>query len=617
MSGNRRVKPKRLGIEPLEARSLLTAAPTLSPAQVAAESTAGNSIDAFGLDLYKELQSAAGGSGNMFVSPFSIATALAMAYAGARGETATQMADALHLSGNQASIADQFGTLLADLNSAGQENYALSVADALWGQAGLPLLPQFLNTMQTNYGGGLKQVDFKGDLEGSRKTINDWVAQNTNNKIQDLLSQLDPATRLVLTNAIYFKGNWASPFNSYDTQDANFTLASGSSEMVSTMHDTRYSEYMNSDGFQVVEIPYAGYRLAMDVILPTTGGAAGLGVSQLPSDLKGWLNGLQYQHVAISLPKFTLTTEFNLNEQLKSLGMTDAFGNQADFSGITDSTQLQVSKVVHKAYIGVDETGTEAAASTGLIMTSVLNAYEPPPPPPIEFNADHPFLFLIRDTQTGSVLFMGQEADPLTKGGDTSAPGIDASGLTQQPAKPPAAVMSNPPTQAAPTLDVDHDSQITWNDAEIVLNYLVEQSYSIAMHGNATSFNQPSDQELAAMDVDHDGAISAHDALLVINGLHVKPIVSTIIGPMPWHPAQSQQQINSALSLGQNSAAPLGPRQPAAAPFILQTITTPYPLGLDSGSEVTNVHALNTGTVLKFVTAPSSGEDDSNSSPPT
>jgi serpin B len=421
-----------------------SAAPVLTPAQIAAETAAGQSINALGLDLYNTLQTAAGGSGNMILSPLSISTALVMAYAGANGETAAQMASVLHLSGSQASTAQEFGTLLADLNSAGQGNYALSVADALWGQQGMQFLSQFLNTMQTAYGGAFNQADFAHDPNAALQTINDWVAQQTDGKIQNLFSDqsINQYTKLVLANALYFQGNWASGFNTALTSNANFTLNSGVTEQVSTMHQTNSYSYMQSDGFQVVELPYAGGRLAMDIMLPTASGAAGLSVSQIPSDLDSWLSGLSRQDVSVSLPKFTLTTQFDLAQPLQTLGMTDAFQRSADFSGMTNQTSLQIADVVHKAFVDVGESGTQAAAATGVSIMHI-SAISADPTQPIAFNADHPFLYMIRDTQSGSVLFMGQEADPLSDAGDPSAPAIVPSASTPQPERlPPPPVTS-------------------------------------------------------------------------------------------------------------------------------------------------------------------------------
>ncbi len=397
-----------------------------SSAQLAAETTVGQSINAFAEALYSQLQGQAGGSGNLFLSPLSISTALAMTYAGARGETATQMAAALHYNLDANTLAGDFASLLADLNSAGQGKYALSVADALWGQQGFSFLTPFLNLLQADYGGGLHQVDFINDTEAARQIINNWVAQQTNDKIQNLIPQgaIDQYTRLVLTNAIYFKGQWATAFDANLTQNAAFTLGSGEQVQVPTMHALNSYRYMQSDGYQVLELPYQGNRLVMDVLLPSAGsGPSALDISQLPADLNGWLQGLSSQQVDVSLPKFQMTTQFNLNQELEALGMTDAFNSSAaDFSGIS-SNPLYISSVIHKAFIDVDETGTEAAAATAVICR-VACCVASFAPPPIVFNADHPFLFLIRDTQSGSVLFMGQVADPSTTGGDASAPAV-------------------------------------------------------------------------------------------------------------------------------------------------------------------------------------------------
>jgi len=449
---------RRLGIEQLEDRRVLSGLPLLPapmpvtygpvqppvpsthasakplgsatlPIQLSAETTVGQSIDAFAESLYRQLQSQPGGSGNLFLSPLSISTALAMTYAGARGETATQMAAALHYTLDANTLAADFGGLIADLNSAGQGNYALSVADALWGQQGSPFLSSFLNLMQTDYGGGLHQVDFINATEAARQTINNWVAQQTNDKIQNLIPQgaLDQLTRLVLTNAVYFKGQWATAFDPSLTQNAAFTLGSGGQVQVPTMHAVNLYGYMQSDGYQVLELPYQGNRLVMDVLLPSaTSGLSGLDAGQLPADLSGWLQGMAPQQVDVSLPKFKMTTQFTLNQSLEALGMTDAFNpyGAADFSGIS-TNPLSISSVIHKAFIDVDETGTEAAGATGVVVATSLEFA--PYAPPIVFNADHPFLFLIRDTQSGSVLFMGQVADPTATSGDFSAPAVPKS----------------------------------------------------------------------------------------------------------------------------------------------------------------------------------------------
>ena len=482
-AGSPKRKPQAsriLAVESLDQRLLLTAS-TLAGLEVplalsasigaatgqgasASETAAGDSINAFAQDLYAQLQSEKGGGGNLVMSPFSIATALAMTYSGAEGETAAQMANALHLPQDPNAVSSEFGALLSDLNSAGQAGgFTLNTADALWGQQGLPFNSAFLNLMQSDYGGQLRQVDYADDPYGAAQTINNWVADQTNDKIQNLIppGYITPVTQLVLANAIYFKGNWATAFDNSLTQDANFTLASGGQVNVSMMHQTNSYGYMDSDGYQVLELPYAGGRLAMDVILPDAGsGLSTMDVSQLPSDLGQWLDGLRMQQVNVSLPKFQMTTSFDLSQPLQALGITDAFSNAADFSGITNATQLQINAVVHKAFIDVDETGTEAAAATAVGCEPTFVAI--PQSPPIVFNADHPFLFTIRDTQTGTVLFMGQETNPALV---VTAPAPTA--------PDPAPVATNPvptapdpaPVAAAPVPTAPNPAPVATNPA--------------------------------------------------------------------------------------------------------------------------------------------------------
>ena len=433
-------RSRHLEIEALESRCLPatgagSASALLSIQQTAAaESAAAQSINAFALNLYSELQQETGGSGNMILSPYSIATALAMLYAGAGGQTAAQMASVLHLPADPGTVTQDFGALMADLNAAGLSGgNALSVANALWGQQGLPFCDPFLNLLQTDFGAGLQQVDFLNDPEGARQTINNWVQQQTDGKIQDLIppGELSTLTQLVLTNAIYFHGQWEMPFDPGATSDAAFTLASGDQVQTAMMHSTNYYAYMQSDGFQVLQLPYEGNRLAMDVLLPSQeSGLSGLSASSLPADLNGWLDQLspeQAQEVIVSLPKFEMTTSFQLADPLSTLGMTDAFTPDADFSGIAppQPVPFYLSLVLHKANIQVDETGTEAAGATALGMVQpIVCGLGVGVQPVVVFDADHPFLYVVRDTQTGSILFMGQVMDPTQDEGNSSAPPI-------------------------------------------------------------------------------------------------------------------------------------------------------------------------------------------------
>lgn len=519
------------GLEHLETRSMMTAAPfvgpllpeqpadgqiavamtsTLEAQPLASAESAADAINAFALDLYKLLQSNEGGSGNILISPFSVATVLAMAYPGSRGATADQLADALHLSGDAAADAADFGALLSDLNGLDQSYLTLSIAEALWSQQGSPLLPQFLETINGAFNGGLHEVDYEHQPEQARLAINQWVAEHTKDKIVDLLppGSIDNLTRLVLTNAIYFKGKWSNPFSASSTYEAPFTLAGGAVEQAPTMHETSYYRYMERDGFQVVELPYSGNRLAMDVLLPgKSSGANGLSVGRLPSDWSSWFADMEFREVSVSLPKFTMTTDFGLSEQLKALGIVDAFSSAADFSGISNAEPIQFTNLLHKAFIAVDESGAEAAASSGLIMgtTSVYN-----PPPPIPFNADHPFLFAIRDKLTGAVLFMGQVADPLSESKDSAAPGI----------------------KAAHAPDANGDGMVTPLDALRVINYMIRHS------------PQEESASLAAIepapDLNEDGVVSPLDLLVIYNDLARK---SAPLQPIRIQPIQPIEQI--------------------------------------------------------------------------
>ncbi len=395
---------------------IVLAASCAIPHQVAAEAQIPDQVDtaavvsgndAFALDLYARLR---GQEGNLFLSPYSISTALAMTYAGARGETAAQMRDVLHFTLEDERLHRAFRSLI-DSTTPGQDGgYALSVANALWGQEGYEFLPAFLDLTRTNYGAGLRQVDFVGATEAARKTINAWVEEETQEKIRDLLAPgvLTPYTRLVLTNAIYFKGDWASQFKESNTADAPFTLAGGENVQVPMMHQTEDFRYLETDDFQAISLPYVREDLSMVVFLPKeTDGLTAFEEQLTPERLSQWLGGLYKREVRVFLPKFTMTSQFSLAEVLSEMGMPDAFTDAADFSGMSGKRDLFLSAVIHKAFVDVNEEGTEAAAATAVVIaaTSVM-------PRPVTFRADHPFLFLIRDNRSGSILFMGRVMDP-------------------------------------------------------------------------------------------------------------------------------------------------------------------------------------------------------------
>ena len=363
----------------------------------------------FAVDLYGKVR---GGSGNLFFSPYSISAALAMTSAGAKGETAKQMADTLHFPADGEAIHSAFASLDAQINGGTEARpYQLNTANALWGQQGLNFRPEFLKLTETYYRAGLHQIDFEGNPEAARKTINAWVEAQTRDKIKDLLGPRDVTTdtELVLTNAIYFKGAWSVPFSKSATKDEDFVTAEKRLP-VPMMHLSSSFNYLDGEGVQALELPYAGNALSMVVLLPKKlDGMGDLEASLAGSKLDGWLAKLARRQVDVALPRFKLECGFELKDALSSLGMPLAFGPGADFSGITGDHKLSISAVIHKAFADVNEEGTEAAAATAVIMS---RAKAMAPRTPVVFRADHPFLFLIRDTRSGSILFLGRVTNP-------------------------------------------------------------------------------------------------------------------------------------------------------------------------------------------------------------
>ena len=362
----------------------------------------------FALSLYAQLSTRAG---NLFFSPFSLSTALAMTYAGARGQTAAQMATVLHFPANQQHLHSAFSTLGKDLHAESEtQGYQLHVANALWGQKGYHFREDFLTTTKTYYGAGLNEVDFHTAAEEARQTINTWVEQQTKDKIKDLIppGAVDAFTRLVLTNAVYFKGDWLSPFMKPLTQEEEFKVSSDRHITVPLMHQTGFFNYCERDTFQALELPSVGEKLSLVVLLPKkVEGLTEFEQSLTTQNLTQWLPQLQRREVVVTLPKFKVTAEFTLNEVLSRMGMPLAFSAAADFSGMSEKEAFNLSAVIHKAYVDVNEEGTEAAAATGIVMRATALG-----PPPVTFRADHPFVFLIRDNGSGSILFLGRLVQP-------------------------------------------------------------------------------------------------------------------------------------------------------------------------------------------------------------
>lgn len=365
--------------------------------------------NAFALGLYAKL--GAENKGNIFFSPYSVSTALAMAYAGAKGKTAAEMADVLHFTLPQDELPPAFSALAARLHGdVKKEGYQLSIANRLWGRTGYSFLPAFLQVTRDDFGAELAQLDFAQNVEAAR-TINNWVEEKTAKKIKDLIApaMLGPTTTLVLTNAIYFKGDWQLKFAVSAMHDAPFSLAPQERVTVPMMQQQAMFAYGTADGLQILELPYLRRNLSMLVFLPNeVDGLAGVEKGLSLETLKAWTSGLTVQTVKVFLPKFKISAGFRLDKTLESMGMSQAFSRDADFSGMTGRHNVFFSAVIHKAFVNVKESGTEAAAATGIMM-----AMAAPRPQKIQtFRADHPFLFLIRDNRSGSILFLGRIVNP-------------------------------------------------------------------------------------------------------------------------------------------------------------------------------------------------------------
>jgi serpin B len=368
--------------------------------------------NAFAFDLYAKLREK---DGNLFFSPTSISTAFGLASAGARGDTLAEMEKALHFDLEQDKLHPAFADLMKQLNGAGRaRKFQLTVANALWGQKGFGFRPEYLTLTRNHYGAGLREVDFKGNTEGARQTINRWVEQETKDKIKNLVPEgaLDDLTRLVLTNAIYFKAAWAHPFTESETKDGSFTLADGKKlDKVKLMHQKEDFPYLEGESFQMLSLPYEGHELSMLILLPKKAdGLPELEKSLTAAKVDEWIGKLKSHEVDVTLPKFKFESAFKLNESLQALGMRRAFDpNAADFSGMTEEGKLFLSSALHKAFVDVHEKGTEAAAATAL---SFKLASAPIAKPKAVFRADRPFAFAIRENATGSVLFVGRVVDP-------------------------------------------------------------------------------------------------------------------------------------------------------------------------------------------------------------
>jgi serpin B len=394
-------------------------APLSKPATADELKALAKSDNAFAVDFYAKARAA---KGNLVMSPFSISSALAMTLAGAKGETAAQMTKVLHFDGNLDRALDLTGSLVATYG-APDNKVTVRIANRLFGEKTYAFEKPYLARVQSAFGAPLEPLDFLKAGEESRQRINGWVAGETNNRIKDLVPPggVGQDTRLALVNAIYFLGDWAMPFQKERSGLAPFFTTKTEKQDVTTMHQEEHLRFAATDGVKVLELPYQNGALAMDFVLPdAVDGLDAVEARLTPAVLDRWMGATQSNEVIVSLPRFEIApaAPLSLGDTLSEMGMPLAFDRgRADFTGIANppsaDQRLVLSKVFHKGFVRVDEKGTEAAAATA-VMAGVAGAAAPTSPPK-EFKADHPFLFFLRDTRSGLVLFMGRVANPAAK----------------------------------------------------------------------------------------------------------------------------------------------------------------------------------------------------------
>jgi serpin B len=406
--------------QPVYGDEIKSSQPRLTPASLPVSdgeaAVSGNT--AFALDLYRQFRQQAPGA-NLIYSPYSLSAALAMAYAGARGNTEKQMAQAVHFTLPQDRLHSAFNALDQDLSKRqgvkgkDEKGFRLNIINATWAQKNYPFLPAFLDTLARNYGAGLRVVDFATAPEPCRVTINDWVARQTEDRIKDLIlpGQINTLTRLVLTNAVYFNAAWLTPFDERATMPGSFNLLDCKVVTVPMMRQTASLGYYRTDLYEAVELPYDGRELSMVILLPKAGQYTGFENALNPALLGEAAKGLRTAEVRLTMPKFKIEVRTDPKQALIALGMTDAFDrNLADFAGITGKPELYITDVLHKAFVEVDEAGTEAAAASAIIFAPKM---APVPPQPVTVTIDRPFLYFIRDIKTGTLLFAGCVLNPV------------------------------------------------------------------------------------------------------------------------------------------------------------------------------------------------------------
>lgn len=384
--------------------------PSVDPTDLQALVTGNNN---FAFDLYRTV--IADKDGNLFYSPHSITMAIAMAWGGARSTTESEMQAGMHYTLGQDGTHPAMNALDLALATRGQgahgadgREFRLNVLNATWGQKDYPFSDKYLDLLAVNYGAGVHTLDFETEPEPSRVQINDWVAEATEDRIEDLIPEgaITPLTRLVLTNAIYFNAGWKDPFSVDATAPGTFHRADGSTSTVDMMTNDATYGYASESGVEVVEMPYDGEELSMVLLVPDAGTFEDFEASLSGDQVAGWLGDLQYGEILLTLPKFKYSTELPLKRTLIEMNMPTPFDEiAADFSGINNGfEQLYISDVLHQAFISVNEYGTEAAAATAVIVgTTSL--------PPV-VTVDRPFVYLVRDNETGAILFVGRVVDP-------------------------------------------------------------------------------------------------------------------------------------------------------------------------------------------------------------
>jgi len=387
-------------------------------------------INAFSLDLYRRTLAA---DENHFLSPASVSVAVGLAYRGARGTTATELEKTLHFGKSPRDYLRANGQLLGTMNFAGPRR-ELRTANAVWLQDGMPLLPDYEQDLAAYAKAGLQRVDFRGDTDAARLKINGWVAESTRDKIKDLLrpGDVSDSTRAVLVNAIYWKGGWASAFDKRQTKPEPFKLLDGGQVTAPLMSQRSDFQVMERDGAKAIMLPYVGNEVEMVVLLPNSAkGLPKLEEKLTASGLADWLGDLAkapQRETILTMPRMHVEWRADLKELLKAMGAPTAFSDDADFLGIAAfpypgedprAIGLKIKHVIHKTYLDVDETGSEAAAATAVVMDVIVSGLRrgPPPPPPFIFRADKPFLFLLRDRRTGLILFMGRYVKPQAETG--------------------------------------------------------------------------------------------------------------------------------------------------------------------------------------------------------